>query len=146
MEFRFQVYAKIAKPVAEVFDAVTDPKKLSAYFTTGGASGPLEEGATVTWAFGDFPGRFPVRVTRVVPDERIEFEWEVEGGGYDTKVEMTFEALDANTTMVRIAESGWKQDDKGLKASYGNCFGWTQMLCCLKVWIEHGVDLRHGFF
>jgi uncharacterized protein YndB with AHSA1/START domain len=36
MELKFQVYAKIAKPVAEVFDAVYDPRKLSAYFTTGG--------------------------------------------------------------------------------------------------------------
>ena len=60
MELRFQVYGKIARPVAEVFDAVYNPDKLSGYFTTGGASGPLVEGATVTWDFADFPGAFPV--------------------------------------------------------------------------------------
>jgi len=40
MELTFQVHAKIRKPVADVFAAVVDPKKLSRYFTTGGASGP----------------------------------------------------------------------------------------------------------
>ena len=43
MELRFQVYGKIRKPVAEVFDAVANPKKLSGYFTTGGSSGPLRK-------------------------------------------------------------------------------------------------------
>ncbi len=54
------------------------PKELSSYFTTGGASGPLREGATVEWKFGDFPGEFPVKVTKVVPNERIELQL---GGG-----------------------------------------------------------------
>ena len=40
----------------EVFDAVHNSDKLSGYFTAGGASAPLEEGATVTWDFADFPG------------------------------------------------------------------------------------------
>ena len=47
MELRFRVFAYIAKPVHEVFEAVADPGQLSCYFTTGGAEGRLEEGATV---------------------------------------------------------------------------------------------------
>ena len=35
----------LAAPVAEVFDAVYNPSKLSGYFTNGGASAPLELGA-----------------------------------------------------------------------------------------------------
>ncbi len=62
MELKFEVYGKIKKPVAEVFDAIYNPKKLSGYFTTGGASGSLDEGKTVTWDFADFPGAFPVHV------------------------------------------------------------------------------------
>ncbi len=62
MELRFQVHGRIAKPVSEVFDAVHDPDRLSGYFTTGGASGPLDEGTTVKWDFADFPGAFPVHV------------------------------------------------------------------------------------
>lgn len=50
MTLEFRVNGRIGKPVAEVFDAVVNPKKLSGYFTTiGGASAPLVEGTTVTW-------------------------------------------------------------------------------------------------
>lgn len=53
MELKFKVQTKIQKPVAEVFDAVYNPSKLSGYFTNGGASAPLDEGTTVEWAFAD---------------------------------------------------------------------------------------------
>src|SRR4051795_5732801 len=74
VELKFQVYAKIAKPVEEVFDAVYNPKKLSGYFTTGGASAPLDEGTTVTWDFADFPGAFPVQVRKVEHGRLIVLE------------------------------------------------------------------------
>jgi uncharacterized protein YndB with AHSA1/START domain len=146
MQLKFQVYGKIARPVAVVFKAVTDPRELSSYFTTGGASAELREGTTVKWNFADHPGEFPVKVTRLVPNERIELSWEANEGGYDTRVVMTFEPVDAGTTLVRIAESGWHENEKGQESSYGNCFGWSQMLCCLKAWVEHRVNLRQGFF
>ncbi len=28
----------------------------------------------------------------------------------------------------------------------GNCGGWMQMLCAMKAWLEHGVNLREGMF
>src|SRR6185295_14729614 len=107
MDLKFRVAARIAKPVHEVFEAVADPAQLSHYFTTGGAEGRLETGATVTWDFHDFPGAFPVQVVEVVPDQRIVLEWKanegeppnVEGGemkglAYNTTVTMTFKGLD----------------------------------------------------
>ena len=75
MELKFRVAARIAKPVHEVFEAVADPQQLSEYFTTGGAKGRLETGATVTWDFLDFPGAFPVDVIEVVPDAKIVLQW-----------------------------------------------------------------------
>ena len=75
MDLKFKVSARIARPVAEVFEAVADPKKLSGYFTTGGAKGRLETGATVTWDFHDFPGAFPVEVVEVEPNRRIVLRW-----------------------------------------------------------------------
>ena len=146
MELKFKVQAKIQRPVAEVFDAVYNPKKLSAYFTTGSASAPLENGATVTWAFADYPESFPVHVKEMVPNKRIVLEWAAADGDYNTRVEMTFEALDARNTLVSIAEGGWKDTEKGRKASYDNCHGWTQMSCCLKAYVEHGINLREGFY
>ena len=62
MALKFSVSGRIARPAHEVFEAVADPKELSHYFTTGGAKGRLETGATVYWDFHDFPGAFPVEV------------------------------------------------------------------------------------
>jgi uncharacterized protein YndB with AHSA1/START domain len=146
MKLEFQVSGKIRKPVAEVFDSVYDPKKLSGYFTTGGASAPLDEGTTVTWDFHDYPGAFPVYVKQVVRNERIVLEWRAQDRNYNTRVEMTFKPIDESSTLVEIRESGWQPNQKDLDSSYGNCFGWSQMLCCLKVYVEHGINLREFFF
>lgn len=162
MELKFRVAARIAKPVHEVFEAVADPQQLSEYFTTGGAKGRLETGATVTWDFHDFPGAFPVEVVEVVPDEKIVLKWKANEGEapnlpdseraashpeYQTKVTMTFSPLDGDTrTLVEIAEEGWRENAGALKASYGNCQGWSQMQCALKAWLEHGINIRKGMY
>jgi uncharacterized protein YndB with AHSA1/START domain len=146
MELKFQVYGKIKKPVADVFDAVQNPTKLSGYFTTGGASAPLKQGTAVTWDFADFPGAFPVQVREVVPNRLIVLEWQAADGDYNTTVRMEFEPIDGDSTLVRISESGWKPTQKGLDSSYGNCMGWTQMLCCLKAYVEQGTNLRAFFY
>lgn len=146
MEFKFDVYGKIQRPVAEVFDAVHNPAKLSQYFTTGGASAPLDVGASITWDFADFPGAFPVVVTEMIPNRRIVLEWAAADGDYVTRTQMDFEALGDHATLVRIAEGTWRNTPEGLKASYGNCGGWMQMLCCLKAYAEHGINLREQFF
>lgn len=151
MEFKFRVAGRIAKPVHDVFEAVADPQKLSGYFTTGGAQGRLETGATVTWDFHDFPGAFPVRVVKVEQDREIVLQWEAApdpdgSGAYDTTVTMRFEPLEDGRTLVSITEEGWKQTEAGLKSSYGNCEGWTGMLCAMKMYVEHGINLREGFY
>ncbi|HEY3930160.1 MAG TPA: SRPBCC domain-containing protein [Candidatus Koribacter sp.] len=151
MEFKFKVHIKIQKPIAEVFDGIYNPKKLSGYFTTGGASAPLDEGTTVQWDFADFPGAFPVKVTKTIKNELIALTWEAgeadaAGKRYDTHVEMRFESLGPKNTLVTITEGRWNETEAGLKGSYGNCMGWTQMLCCLKGYLEHGLNLREGAF
>src|SRR5262245_13328852 len=150
MELKFTVTSGIQKPVAEVFDAVYNPKKLSGYFTTGGASAPMDEGTTVQWKFADYHGSddegFPVKITRVVPNELIALEWEGEPDRPFTVVEMRFKALDDNSTLVTITESGWSETQKGLNMSYGNCMGWSQMLSALKAYTEHGINLREGAY
>jgi uncharacterized protein YndB with AHSA1/START domain len=151
MAYEFTVSGRIARPVHDVFEAVADPAKLSGYFTTGGAVGRLETGAVVTWDFHDFPGAFPVHVVEVDPDRKIVLRWDAPpdedaAGNYQTTVTMSFSPLEDGRTLVSIHEAGWHESEAGQKASYGNCEGWTGMLCALKVFVEHGINLREGFY
>ena len=149
MEPRFEVTARMARPAAAVYEAVADPATLSRYFTTGGARGRLETGTTAIWDFADFPGAFPVEVVEAVPAERIVLRWgsdEEAAGTYRTTVTFRFEALPDDRTAVTVAEEGWRDTPAGLKASYSNCMGWSQMLCAMKVWLEHGINLREGIY
>lgn len=147
MDMTFTVNARIAREVGEVFEAVANPAELSRYFTTGGARGRLESDTTVTWDFHDYPGEFPVYVLEVEEDRRIVMQWDnPDGEPARTTVTFSFEALDGGRTLISITESGWQNSETGLRASYGNCHGWTQMLCALKAYLEHGINLRQGFY
>lgn len=105
----FTVSGRIARPVAEVYEAVADPAQLSRYFTTGGARGRLEARGEVTWDFHDFPGAFPVTVLEADPPRRIVIEWEGEATTDDrgrTTTTFEFEPIDDGArTLVRITES-----------------------------------------
>ena len=153
MAYEFTVSGRISKPVHEVFEAVADPGKLSGYFTTGGAKGRLETGAQVIWDFADFPGAFPVDVVEVEQDRKIVLRWEanegegkMEGVGYQTTVTMSFSPLEDGRTLVSIHETGWRDKPGGFKGCVGNCSGWTQMLCAMKVYVEHGLNLRRDMY
>ena len=148
MDVGYTVFIIVNKPVHEVFEAVADPAQLSSYFTTGGASGRLVEGKTVTLAFADFPGAFPIHVGEVVPDEKIAFRWPANEPGKDYELDVTirFSAVGDDRTRVEIEESGWHDSEAGRKASYGNCMGWSPMLAALKMWAEHKINLREGAY
>ena len=150
MDLKFKVMIHVGRPVSDVFEAVADPKQLSSYFTTGGASARLEQGQTVMWDFHDFPGAFPVEVVEVIANEKIVLRWDAAEGdkpaGYRTTVTMWFKPTDDGRTLVEIEEKGWRESDAGLQASYGNCMGWAQMLAALKMWVEHRINLRDGAY
>jgi uncharacterized protein YndB with AHSA1/START domain len=152
MDLGFTVFAIVSRPAKAVFDAVADPEQLSRYFTTGGARGRIVPGATVMWDFHDFPGAFPVEVEEAVPDRKIVLRWGANDPGssqdYQTTVTMTFTPVEGDTdrTRVEISERGWRESEDGLKASYDNCMGWSQMLAALKAWLEHGINLREGMY
>ena len=149
-ELAFTVSGRIARPRAEVYEAVADPEQLSQYFTTGGARGRLDAGTEVTWDFHDFPGAFPVTVLEASPPRRIVIQWEAAADTSEKETTITtfeFEPIDGDTrTLVTISESSWRPTAGGAKAAFGNCEGWTGMLAAMKVWLEHGINLRDGFY
>ncbi|WP_324652501.1 SRPBCC family protein [Georgenia sp. H159] len=149
-ELSFTVSGRVSRPVAEVYEAVADPAQLSRYFTTGGARGRLEPGAEVIWDFHDFPGAFPVRVVEAEAPRRIVIEWDGEATTDDrgvTRTTFEFEPVDDDArTLVTITESSWRATQDGARHAFGNCEGWTSMLNALKAWVEHGINLREGFY
>lgn len=149
-QLSFTVSGRVARPCAEVYEAIADPDQLSRYFTTGGARGRLEPGSDVTWDFADFPGRFPVTVVEADPPRRIVIEWAGEATTDErgtTTTTFELEPIDGDTrTLVTITESSWRPTAAGAKSAFGNCQGWTGMLAALKVWVEHGINLREGFY
>ncbi|WP_417555747.1 SRPBCC domain-containing protein [Microbacterium sp.] len=147
-ELSFTVSGRISRPVAEVYEAVADPGILSKYFTTGGARGRLEPDADVSWDFADFPGRFPVTVVEADAPKRIVIEWDGNETVDDrTRVVFEFTPIDDGArTLVTITENSWRATDAGAKSAFGNCEGWTGMLAALKAWVEHGINLREGFY
>ena len=151
-ELQFTVFGFVSRAPDVVYEAVADPAQLSRYFTTGGAVGRLEAGATVQWDFADFPGAFPVEVTVAVVSERIVIRWGGEAShlvdeATHTEVAFTFRAVDEGSrTEVRITERSWRPTAAGAEAAFGNCMGWTGMLAALKIWLEHGIVLRDGFY
>jgi uncharacterized protein YndB with AHSA1/START domain len=152
MDLGFKVFAMVSRPANEVFEAVADPDQLSRYFTTGGARGWLLPGATVLWEFAEVPGAFPVDVVEAARNEKIVLRWKANDPSapeeYQTTVTMTFTPVEDQPTRTRveISETGWRESEDGLTASYGNCMGWSQMLVALKAWLEHGINLREGMY
>ena len=145
MPRNYTVRTKIARPVADVFDAIVSSERMKRYFVNG-ASGDLVEGNTVVWRW-DHYGENPVVVRKVTENQLIELaldskEWDkTTDEAYEVLVIFEFEELEGGT-MLSISEQGWKTDAAGLKGSHDNCGGWTHMAMCLKAWIEHGIDLR----
>lgn len=146
----FTVSGHISKTCHEVYEAVANPDQLSCYFTTGGAKGRLEVGTEVTWDFHDFPGRFPVQVIQNIQDKKIVIKWAGEWAAADDGMNtVTFEfqpIAEATRTKVKITEAGWLSTPQGLAGALGNCEGWTGMLAAMKIWLEHGINLREGFY
>ncbi|NHF73347.1 ATPase [Paracoccus sp. 12-3] len=142
----FTVFLIFDHPPLDVFDAVADPTKLSAHFTMGGASGDMQDGATVSWEFADFPGAFDVHVIEAVPSERIIFDWPHPSGKGANRVTFTFAEISPGRTQVEVTETGWQPTPADLQSAYGNVMGWSYMLATMRTWLDHGIASRPGMF
>lgn len=146
MARNYTVSTRIARPVAEVYDAIVSGDRLTKYFVNR-TSGDLVEGARIAWHW-DLYGDNHVVVKTLEKNRRIVLaldsrDWQKTADeAYAVQVVFELEALDDGGTALSISEEGWKTDAPGLKASHENCGGWMHMAMCLKAFVEHGIDLR----
>ncbi len=134
---------QILKPAGEVFDAITDPAKMSNYFISHG-SARMEEGREIWWEFPEFDMKFPVKVGKIEKNKYISFYWEMDK--IELLVEMKLEPHDTGSTVVRVTEKSRENNEAGIKWLMGNTEGWANFLACLKAYLEYGINLRKGAF
>lgn len=135
---------QIAKPQADVYQAIVDPEHMKNYFIAE-SSGLMEEGKSISWKFPEFDEYALVKVLKLVPYKLISFEWEG-AKGKSLEVEITLTEMSDNSTLVKITEGKMKADDMGIQWFGGNTEGWANFLACLKAYMEHGINLRKGGF
>lgn len=142
----FTVQTTINRPAADVFQAIVEPEALTRYFADI-TSARMKPGERVVWHWEEW-GDYPVQIDEVTPNERISLrlnvvDWKkTKGEPYDVTVVFELEGLGPAKTLLRISESGWRDDPDGIRGSYENCGGWQHMACCLKAYLEYDIDLR----
>ena len=78
---------------------------------------------------------------RVEPDRFVSFLWSA--SGVEALVEM--EIIPANAaTVLKVSESEWLADEKGIAKCMEQTQGWMHFLCCMKAYLEYGINLRKG--
>jgi uncharacterized protein YndB with AHSA1/START domain len=141
MNVEVNVKDRVLRPVHEVFAAIVDPAKMSRFFISSG-SGTMKAGTTVEWVFADVGGRLAVDVIEVEENRKIAFDWTA--SGTTARVTIKLEADDSGATLVSINEARWPFDREGVDRALGQTAGWTDFLCCMKGYLQHGINLRAG--
>jgi uncharacterized protein YndB with AHSA1/START domain len=136
-----KVQMGILKTANEIFEAVVDPEKMNKYFINT-STGRMESGKSITWTWEDFEGEHEIKVGKIEKDKTVSFEWK--GSGVNCVVVITLEPKGENKTLVKITEAEWPADYKGANRCMGQVEGWTNFICCLKAYLEYGIDLRIG--
>ena len=125
----------IRRPVAEVFEAFCDPAITTRFWFTRG-TGPLTEGAVVTWHWDMYGVSSEVTVKAVERDRRILIGW-------PTPVEWSFTPRGDETTFVVITASGFVgSDDEKVTQAIDSMGGFSFVLAGCKAFLEHGVALN----
>jgi len=136
---------QVLKPVAEVFEAITDPGKMKNYFISK-SSGYMQEGETLKWKFPEMEIEFDIKVGKIEKTGYISFHWDGAFDGEQTFVEMNLQQVENNITFISITEKSKTNNDQGIKWLKSNTEGWANFLACLKAWMEYGIHLREGAF
>ena len=131
---------EIARPVEQVFEAIVDPAKMSHYFISSG-NGRMQRGKTVHWKF-EKGGGLDVKVEHTEPGRLVSFVWPA--SGVETLVTMELLPVSDAGTLVKISESEWEPDEKGIARCVEQTQGWMHFLCCMKAYLEHGINLRRS--
>jgi uncharacterized protein YndB with AHSA1/START domain len=123
----------IRKPVQDVFEAFVNPEITTKFWFTKG-SGKLAAGEQVQWDWDMYGASAVIKVHDVEKNKRIVIDF-----GY--KVEWVFTPQSANESFVTITSSEFTGDGI-VNQAIGATEGFTIVLCGLKAYLEHGIQLN----
>jgi uncharacterized protein YndB with AHSA1/START domain len=129
---RIERTVEIAHPQRTVWDALTTPEGLAAWFGNAAAI-DLRPGGAASMSWTDGPS-VDMRVERVEEPAVFGYTWQIYGLPKEdprrTYVEFTLEPVGANATRLTVVESGFAQlpADAHSEAFDGNTKGWASEL------------------
>jgi uncharacterized protein YndB with AHSA1/START domain len=131
---------RIARPVAEVFEAIVDPAQMAQYFISRG-SARITAGATLTWEWDDVGAKLDIQVVQFEPGAKVAFVWAATG----TRTKVTLQLVaDGSATKLVATEAPFPLTEDGVQRAMQQTRGWTDFCCCLKAFLQHGINLRLG--
>ena len=131
----------ISKPINVVFNGIIKKKHLTKYFASDSSS-DLQEGITVKWYFEDYDNvSLDIKVIEIIKDEKIVFEWSTVKN-CTNKVEITFEKLTDEKCQIKIIESDFSLDKRGVEHALEQTKGWTDFICSLKAYLYANIKIR----
>ena len=112
---------------------------MSRYFISWG-SGHLDAGNPVIWKWDDVGAQLTITPQEVETNRSVSFLWSA--SGTETRVVIQLDQDGADETVVKVSDSGWPRDAQGTARCLEAMQGWMHMLCCLKAYLEYGINLR----
>jgi uncharacterized protein YndB with AHSA1/START domain len=135
-----KVEHRIARPPADVFDAIVDPNRLAQFFVSR-SSARIASEAKLVWEFADVGAKLDVEIGQYEQDKKIGLAWSATG--MPTKVTLLLVPDGAGTKLV-ATEGPFAMNDEGVARAMQQTQGWTDFACSLKAYLIHGINLRLG--
>ena len=85
--------------------------------------------------------KLEVQVVQFEPNEKVAFVWLATG--LRTKVTLTLVPEGDGTKLV-ATEAPFPLTEDAVARAMQQAQGWTHFCCCLKAYLQHGIDLRRG--
>jgi len=118
----------------QAWEAWADPEKIAQWFTDR-ASGEAKPGGTMTWFFDRFGYALSYTVLDAAPGELFVLKWEPPQG--DTGILEVRIELQRGTTLVKLINSGFREDAAWNDEYEGVASGWKMALAILKHYLEN---------
>ena len=118
----------------QAWEAWADPQKIAAWFVDR-AAGEAKPGGIMTWFFDDFGYQLPYKVVDAIPGSLFVLKWDPPQG--DSGILEVRIAQEGGATVVRLINSGFREDAKWNDEYEGVNSGWQTALALLKEYLEN---------